>query len=232
MAYINGHELLFGVLTLPVGGSAVGEAEAASTAKSLTITDLGNWRYNAAGLITALQDLWDWDDENALTWGCFSLTRSGSSGIALKDSYNDSAALYGGEWNVSATTSDSVKIVKNDSYMMLDMPGGAIVFFTAKDENGTEYKCIAGAKTGSTYKIYLGADDTTAAFSYKVENNAGLRTTTALYELTPFFSEITGGVVETADVAIVRSCPAITRGLYSIGDDQYYFGNFIAIKDG
>ena len=233
MAYINGHELLFGVLTLPVGGSAVGEAEAASTAKSLTISNLGNFRGHAADLISSIQDLWDWDDEDALTWGCFTLYRTGSSGIAVKDSYSENTNLYGGEWSVAANSSDSVSIVKNDKYMMLDMPGGALVFFTAEDENGNAHKCVAGAKNlSSYYRIYYGADDGTGANPYKLETTNTIWLTAAIYELTPFLNEISGGYVQTADVMIVRRYPAITNGLYTVGNDQYYFGNFIAIKDG
>lgn len=213
-------------------GYLLGEATAESTAAGLTITDLGNWRGNAQGLVETLQDLWDWDDEDALTWGCFTLYRTGSSGIAVKDSYSENTNLYGGEWNVAANTSDSVSIVKNDKYMMLDMPGGALVFFTALDGDGNAHKCVAGAKNlSSYYRIYYGADDGTGANPYKLETNNTNWLTTAIYEMTPFFDEISGGYVQTADVMIVRRYPSIINGLYSVGGEQIYFGNFIAIKD-
>ena len=212
-------------------GIVIGEAEAATTPTALTVENIGNYRNKAGQLIAALQDMWEWDDDNLLTWGCFSLTKSGSSGIAVKDSYNNNSALYGGEWNVAANTSDSVTVIKSDTAIMIDMPGGALVFFTATDDSGNERKCYAGAKTGSTYKIYEAADGGTAAYSFKAENNAPLYTTTAFYELMPFFVEIGSGYVTANDVQIVRSCPAITDGLYSIGSEQFYFGNYVTVAD-
>lgn len=235
MAHINGNEIYFGIVgqvgSGDGGGYTLGEATAESTAAALIISDIGNYRSRASSLITDLQSLWDWDDENTLTWGCFSLIYCGSSGIAIKDSYNNNVSLYGGEWNTGANTSDSVKIIKTNSAIMIDLPGGSMIFFTTTDENNTPHRCVAAAKTGSTYRVFVGADTGTSASNYKVENNSGLRTTASIYELTPFFAELTAGFVKSEQINIVKACPVITNGLYSIGDDQFYFGNYVTLKD-
>lgn len=233
MAYINGHELLFGVLTLPVGGSAVGEAEAASTAKSLTITDIGNYYLQSERFLADLQDMWNWDDDDALTWGNFSLVSSGNSTVGVKDTYTDTINNYFGcRISEGGTHPTTVKIVKSDIALLIDMSGGTIIFFSAVDSSGTTRKCVAIATSSGTYEICLAADDGTGANIYKRSSNALKRVTTSVYELIPFFDELASGYVKDDNVLVVRSLPAKANGLYKIGENQYYFGNYIALKDG
>jgi hypothetical protein len=233
MANINGNEIYFGIIGEVGSGSGyiLGEAEAATTASALEITNLGDYYLRAAQLITDLQAEWDWDDSSTLTWGCFSLTASGNSSIILKDTYTDNANTYGGTYSTGTSSSKAVTIAKSSSAIMIDMNGGSIAFFTAMDENGDSHKCIAAAMAGNTYRVYIAADDGTSANVFGVSNNNGKRTTTNIYELTPFFDETADGIVRSDNILVVRSCPAITTGLYSIGDNKFFFGNYLALKD-
>ena len=233
MAYLNGHELFFGV-TATVGGSIIGTPQAVSEPKSLMVTELGNYRYNAEQLIADLQGLWDWDDDDVLAWGGFYLSRSGSSGIILKDNYSTDANAYGGEYSVASNTTDTVNVIRSSTAFMISVRGGAFMFFTAKDSSGTEHKCVAASKVGSTYAVYFGADDGTSANTYGLSGNvnAAKRTTASTCELTAFFDETADGLVISDEVFVLRSCPAGKTGLCSLDNKQFYFGNYIALKDG
>lgn len=234
MAYINGHELLFGVLTLPVGGSAVGEAEAASTAKSLTITDIGNYYLQAEQFITDLQDMWDWDDDDALTWGCFTFVRNGNNSAGIQDSYTATVNTYGGTLQISegGQNPTTVKIVKSDKAILIDLSAGVVILFSATDSNGVERKCAAVARNKSSDTIFFAADDGASA-NVKEMSRASVRTTSSIYELTPFFGELSSGFVKDNTVLAVRSYPGtLANGLYKVGDSQIYLSFFFGMKDG
>lgn len=232
MAYINGKELFFGV-TAVIGGDGaylLGEASAASTAKKLTVTNMGGYYLHSDNFVADLADVWDWDG-TGLDWGCFSISASGNNSIVIEDSYSNNANTYGGTVQISGS-SDSVVIAKSSSAIFINMTGGTIALFTAQDENGDSHKCLAVARTGSTYKLYLAADDGTSANVFSVSNNNAKRTTTDVYELTPFFVETADGLVRADDVLIVRAFPDKLTGLYTVGDKQVFFGTSIALKDG
>lgn len=234
MAYLNGHELFFGVTATVGGGSIIGTPQAASEPKSLTVTELGNYHYWADHLYADLQGLWDWDDENALTWGSFYIPQpGGNNGITLKDTYSESSNVYGGEYRIVSNNNDPVIIIKSSTAFMILLEGGAIMLFTAKDSSGTERKCVALSKNSSTtYSVYYGADDGVSANVYSVSNNNAKRTTASTYELTPFFSETADGLVLSDDIFAVRSGPTGPTGLYELAGKQFYFGYYLALKDG
>lgn len=232
MAYINGKELFFGV-TAVIGGDGaylLDEASAASTAKKLTVTNMGGYYLHSDNFVADLANVWDWDG-TGLGWGCFSISADGNNSVVIKDRYSDNANIYGGVIQISSN-SDSVTIAKSSSAIFINMNGGTIALFTAKDENGDSRKCLALARTGSTYKLYLAADDGTSANVYSASNNNAKRTTTGVYELTPFFVETADGLVRADDVLIVRAFPGKLTGLYTVGDKQVFFGTSIALKDG
>lgn len=212
-------------------GYMLGELESAETAKAITITDIGNYYLQAETLIADLQDMWDWDDDDALTWGCFTFVRNGNNSAGIQDSYTSTVNTYGGTLQISEQNTGSVKIVKSDKAILIDLSAGVIVLFSATDSNGVERKCAAVARNKSTDTIYFAADDGTSA-NVKQMNRASVRTTTSLYELTPFFDELASGYVKDNTVLAVRSYPGtLANGLYKIGDNQAYLSFFFGIKD-
>lgn len=236
MAYLNGIEQFFGsTLTLQSnGGYTLGEVEVAGTSRSISITDIGNYYLQSDQFIADLQDMWNWDDDDALTWGCFSLVREGNGGIGLQDTYTATMNTYGGSVRISegGQNPTTVKIVKSDKAILIDLSGGVIVLFSATDSNGVERKCAALARDASNYTIYFAADDGTSA-NVKRMNKASVRTTETLYELTPFFDELASGFVKDDTVLAVRSYPNILlNGLYKVGDNQVYLSFFFGMKDG
>lgn len=212
-------------------GYMVGEVEAASTAKSLTITDIGNYYLQAEQFIADLQDMWDWDDDDALTWGCFSIVRNGNNSAGIQDSYTATANTYGGVLQISERNDAGVYIVKSDKAILIDMSGGVIVLFSATDSNGVERKCAALARNKSSDTIFFAADDGTSA-NVKEMSRASVRTTTSLYELTPFFDVLASGYVTDDTVLAVRSYPGtLANGLYKVGDSQAYLSFFFGLND-
>ena len=212
-------------------GYMVGEVEAASTAKSLTITDIGNYYLQAEQFIADLQDMWDWDDDDALTWGCFSIVRNGNNSAGIQDSYTATANTYGGVLQISERNDAGVYIVKSDKAILIDMSGGVIILFSATDSNGVERKCAALARNKSSDTIFFAADDGTSANVTEM-SRASVRTTTSLYELTPFFDVLASGYVTDDTVLAVRSYPGtLANGLYKIGDNQAYLSFFFGLND-
>lgn len=214
-------------------GYMLGEVEEASTAKSLSITDIGNYYLQAETFIADLQDMWNWDDDDALTWGCFTVVRNGNNSAGIQDSYTATVNTYGGTLQISegGQNPTTVKIVKSDKAILIDMSGGVIVLFSATDSNGVERKCAALARNSSDYTIYFAADDGISANVQK-KNRASVRTTSLLYELTPFFDGLASGYVEDNTVLAVRSYPGtLANGLYKIGDNQAYLSFFFGMND-
>ena len=214
-------------------GYMLGEVEAASTAKSLTITDIGNYYLQAETFIADLQDMWNWDDDDALTWGCFTFVRSGNNSAGIQDSYTATTDTYGGVLRISegGSSPTTVKIVKSDKAILIDMSNGVVILFSATDSNGVERKCAAVARNSSSDTIFFAADDGTSA-NVKQMNRTSERTTTSLYELTPFFDELASGFVEDTTVLAVRSYPGtLANGLYKVGDSQAYLSFFFGMND-
>lgn len=214
-------------------GYMLGELESAETAKTITITDIGNYYLQSETLIADLQDMWDWDSDSALTWGSFYLDRSGNNTLGLLDAYTATMNTYGGGVQISERNTGSVKVVKSDKAILIDLSSGVIVLFSAMDSNGVERKCAALARDASSSTIYFAADDGISA-NVKQMNRNTVRTTTSLYELTPFFDELSSGFVKDDTVLAVRSYPypgTLANGLYKIGDNQAYLSFFFGIKD-
>ena len=233
MAFINGNLVPFGILFSNVNDTVLGELETAEAPKAITITDIGNYYLQSDQFIADLQGLWDWDDPETLTWGCFSIVRSGNNTVGIQDSYTATVNTYGGAMRVSegGQTPTDVYIVKSDKALLIDMSGGSVILFSAKDSNGTERKCVAIGRNDSTYNYCVAADDGTDAHVYRISNSGNRRLTTSVYELTPFFDELASDFVKDDNVLIVRSLPAKANGLYKIGENRFYFGNYIALKD-
>ena len=103
--------------------------------------------------------------------------------------------------------------------------------FSATDSNGVERKCAALARNKSSDTIFFAADDGTSA-NVKEMSRASVRTTTSLYELTPFFDVLASGYVTDDTVLAVRSYPGtLANGLYKIGDNQAYLSFFFGMND-
>ena len=233
MAFINGNLVPFGILFSNVNDTVLGELETAEAPKAITITDIGNYYLQAETFLADLQDMWDWDSDSALTWGNFYLDRNGNNTLGLLDTYTATMNTYGGGVQISegGQNPTTVKIVKSDKAILIDLSGGVIVLFSATDSNGVERKCAALARNKSDYTIYFAADDGISANVQK-KNRASVRTTTSLYELTPFFDELASGYVKDNNVLVVRSYPsAIANGLYKVGENRFYFSFFFTLKD-
>lgn len=236
MAYLNGIEQFFGsTLTLQSnGGYTLGEVEVAGTSRSISITDIGSYYLRAEQFIADLQDMWDWDDDDALTWGCFTFVRNGNNSAGIQDSYTSTTNTYGGVMRISegGQNPTTVKIVKSDNAILIDMSGGVVILFSATDSNGVERKCAAVARSASSNTIFFAADDGTSA-NVKEMSRASVRKTETLYELTPFFDELSSGYVTDDTVLAVRSYPDILlNGLYKVGDSQVYLSFFFGMQDG
>lgn len=214
-------------------GYMLGELESAESAKAITITDIGNYYLQAETFLADLQDMWDWDSDSALTWGNFYLDRNGNNTLGLLDTYTATMNTYGGGVQISegGQNPTTVKIVKSDKAILIDLSGGVIVLFSATDSNGVERKCAALARNKSSDTIFFAADDGTSA-NVKEMSRASVRTTTSLYELTPFFDELASGYVTDDTVLAVRSYPGtLANGLYKIGDNQAYLSFFFGMND-
>lgn len=234
MAYINGNNIYFGIFSQIDGGYNIGEATAASTPKTLSVINMGNYYLQSDQFIVDLQDMWDWDDDDALTWGCFTFVKSGNNSAGIQDSYTATPNTYGGVMRISegGTSPTNVYIAKSNKAIIIEMSGGAVALFSAKDTEGTEHKCVAIARNDSTYNICFAADDGTSANVYLKSNNNFKRVTTAVSEIIPFFNEISGGFVKSAEILQLAALPSKLNGLFDINGIQYYFGNYIALRDG
>ena len=234
MAFINGNDIFFGIFSQIDGGYNIGEATAASTPKTLSVINMGNYYLQSDQFIADLQDMWSWDDDDALTWGSFSFVKSGNNSAGIQDSYTATVNTYGGVMRISegGTSPTDVIIAKSNKAIIIEMSGGAVALFTAKDTEGTEHKCVAIARNESTYNICIAADDGTSANVYIKSNANAKRLTTAVSEIIPVFDEISDDFVKSNEILQLIALPARLNGLFEISGVQYYFSNYIAIKDG
>ena len=87
--------------------------------------------------------------------------------------------------------------------------------------------------SGEEYKAIRNTDSNKQNFAAaRAGNNNAKRTTASTYELTPFFSETADGLVLSDDIFAVRSGPTGPKGLYELAGKQFYFGYYLALKDG
>ena len=246
MAYLNGHELFFGVTATVGGGSVIGTPQAAQgDPKSLTVTtfELGQTTTMALDFLAAIQPLWPWDAFDAQMWtldfGQFRL-RNKSSSNRLYFSRMDNGTDYN-NFNLIAGT---VTVIKGNDVILILAPveaEGYICAITAgymTDDEGTKYKCVFTALRSSTtdVRVHGGVDIGTAVVGFKGStyyNSNWYRTTYRTDELAPLFIESEDMTYIADKILITRACVNLRKtGLYTVGDSDVYYGYTLALKDG
>lgn len=245
MAYLNGHELFFGVTATVGGGSIIGTPQAAQgDPKSLTVTtfELETASTTAADFLAAIQAFWPWDGYEAGTSVDFGQLRFRTKGYnnRLYFSRMDNGTDYG-SFNLAVGT---VTVIKGNDIIMIIVPtseAGYVYTITAgymTDDEGTKHKCIFTAPHYSTTNVRVlgGVDTGTTVVGFKSAtyyNDNWYRTTNRTDELAPLFLDSEDATYIADKILIARACVDRQKtGLYTVGGSDCYYGYTLALKDG
>lgn len=245
MAYLNGHELFFGVTATVGGGSIIGTPQAAQgDPKSLTVTTFElTYNYNTVceDFLSGLPWEWDYTADGERRWGNLVL-RKKSNKLYFSDNYQGTDM-----GNAIQLTSGTVTIIKSSKAMLViapvsgsnNHPFDVIAVGTMKGADGTEYKAMATDTPYSTSsQITTALDDTDNSalvhFFVRSGNYAGApRTTTQTDMLIPLLLDNADLSAVWEDVLYTAACADIHKtGLYTVGDSDCYYGYTLALKDG
>lgn len=246
MAYLNGHELFFGVTATVGGGSIIGAPQASQgSPKSLTVTTFAlTYSYNTVceDFLSGLPWEWDYTANGERRWGNLVL-RKKSNKLYFSNNYTNTDM-----GNAIELTTGTVTVIKNSKAMLVlapvsklgDHPYDIIAVGTMKGADGTEYKAMAtdtGYSSGtSTYAIALDDTDNSelVSLSYRSGNNAGApRITSQTDMLIPPIVDNANLSAVWEDVLYTAACGTFQKtGFYTVGDSNIYYGYNFALKDG
>ena len=245
MAYLNGHELFFGVTATVGGGSVIGTPQAAQgDPKSLTVTtfELTYGKTMCEDFLSGLPWEWDYTADGERHWGNLVL-REKSSKLYFSNNY-----LGTDMGNAIQLTTGTVTVVKSSKAMLVlapvskttEHPYDIIAVGTMTGADGTEYKAMATdtAYSSSTSTYVFALDDTNNSelvyLSYRSGNYAGApkKTTQTDALISPFLDNANLSAV-WKDVLFTAACADFHKtGLYTVGDSNIYYGYNLALKDG
>ena len=249
MAYLNGHELFFGVTATVGGGSIIGTPQAAQgDPKSLTVTTFELETSNTAALdfLAGIQPLWAWDDYSAtsgsahIDFGQLRFRQKGGTN-RLYFSRMDNGTDYG-SFDLAVGT---VTVIKGNDVIMITAPTTdgykySIVagYMTDDADTDTKYKCVFTAPHYSTTNVRVlgGVDTGTAVLGFRnatYYNDNWYRTTNRTDELAPLFLDSEDATYIADKILIAHACVDRQKtGLYTVGGSDYYYGYTLALKDG